>query len=82
MIVAEADDDGWDGPAAGEYSDSEAGSEEEPEAEAETEEDKRLTGMVRTIHKNLGHPSKRALARALRMRGAPAAAIRAVKRLT
>ena len=40
-----------------------------------------MMGMVRTLHKNLGHPSRRALARALRLRGAPKAVISAAKRL-
>ena len=84
MLANENEDDDWEDPAAAEQSDSEADSEEaEPPSSPEAEEgdDPRVMGVARTLHKNLGHPSRRALVRALRLRGAPKAIISAIKRL-
>ena len=54
---------------------------DQPEPDLTTEEERRLIASLRQMHTNLGHPSNHALARALRVTGGSAAAVRAALQL-
>ena len=54
---------------------------DQPEPDLTTEEERRLIASVRQMHTNLGRPSNHALARAIRVTGGSAAAVRAALQL-
>ena len=54
---------------------------DQPEPDLTTEEARRLIASLRQMHTNLGHPSNHALARAIRVTGGSAAAVRAALQL-
>ena len=54
---------------------------DQPESDLTTEEERRLIASLRQMHTNLGHPSNHALARAIRVTGGSAAAVRAALQL-
>ena len=54
---------------------------DQPEPDLTTEEELRLSASLRQLHSNLGHPSNHALARAIRVTGGSAAAVRAALQL-
>ena len=54
---------------------------DQPEPYLTTEEERRLIASLRQMHTNLGHPSNHALARAIRVTGGSAAAVRAALQL-
>ena len=54
---------------------------DQPEPDLTTEEERRLIASLRQVHPNLGHPSNHALARAIRVTGGSAAAVRAALQL-
>ena len=54
---------------------------DQPEPDLTTEEERRLIASLRQMHTNLGHPSNHALARAIRVTGGSAAAVRAALQL-
>ena len=54
---------------------------DQPEPDLTTVEERRLIASLRQMHTNLGHPSNHALARAIRVTGGSAAAVRAALRL-
>ena len=54
---------------------------DQPEPDLTTEEERRLIASLRQMHTNLGHPSNHALARAIRVTGGSAAAVRAAFQL-
>ena len=54
---------------------------DQPEPDLTTKEERRLIASLRQMHTNLGHPSNHALARAIRVTGGSAAAVRAALQL-
>ena len=54
---------------------------DQPEPDLTTEEERRLIASLRQMHTKLGHPSNHALARATRVTGGSAAAVRAALQL-
>ena len=54
---------------------------DQPEPDLTIEEERRLIASLRQMHTNLGHPSNHALARAIRVTGGSAAAVRAALQL-
>ena len=54
---------------------------DQPESDLTTEEERRLIASLPQMHTNLGHPSNHALARAIRVTGGSAVAVRAALRL-
>ena len=54
---------------------------DQPEPDLTSEEERRLIASLRQMHTNLGHPSNHALARAIRVTGGSAAAVRATLQL-